>query len=139
MKRKDEIKAGLEVERTGKTERGHKVVIINRMKALGTYDAAFDECIKRLAALYTEREEIEEEMKKPGFSRMVEHTNKAGNTNLVKNPLIVMRAEVTSRILEHEKELGLTPAALKRMGESAMKAKQEESPLAQALRSLSGG
>lgn len=125
--------------KTGKTERGHKVVIINRMKALGTYDVAFEECIRRLAALYAEREEIEEEIKSPEFSRLVNHTNKAGKTNIVKNPLLAMRAEVTAQIMEHEKELGLTPSALKKISDTAARNKAEESPLAQALRSMSAG
>lgn len=112
-------------------------MIVNKMRALGVYDDAFDECVKRLATLYEERAEIEAEMKKDGFERLIQHTNKAGKTNLVKNPLVIMRAEVTSQIMEHEKELGLTPSALKRINAAAIKEEPKESALAKALRSLS--
>lgn len=104
-----------------KTERQYKQDIVTRMKAIGTYREEFLPTVERLAALYRERDKIEKNYEESGGEPVVIHTNKFGASNLAKNPYLTARDEVYDQLLSHERELGLTPAALKKMNESAMR------------------
>lgn len=114
-----------------------KRTIIERMQKLGTYKPQYMEAINRTAKLYVQMEAIEQAYEKSGGNVVVTHTNKAGAKNFVKNPFLQARDEVYTQLLAHERELGLTPAALKRINESAM-AKEKKSTLGEALKALSG-
>ena len=61
------------------------------------------------------------------------HTNKAGATNPTKNPFLTARDEVYSQLLSHERELGLTPSALKKMNEAALRSPTASTGFAGAL------
>jgi len=111
--------------------------IIKRMRSIGTYRDEFMPTIERLAALYIQCAKIEEQFAATGGNAVVRHTNKAGATNLSKNPYLSARDEVFTQILAHERELGLTPAALRKMGMQAI-SEAKPSALAEALRKLSG-
>ena len=114
-----------------------KRTIIERMTKLGTYKPQYMEAINRTAKLYVQMDEIEAAFAKSGGNVVVTHTNKAGAKNFVKNPFLQARDEVYTQLLAHERELGLTPAALKRINEAAM-AKEKKSALGEALKALSG-
>lgn len=114
-----------------------KRTIIERMTKLGTYKPQYMEAINRTAKLYMQMDEIEAAFAKSGGNVVVTHTNKAGAKNFVKNPFLQARDEVYTQLLAHERELGLTPAALKRINESAM-IKEKKSTLGEALKALSG-
>lgn len=114
-----------------------KRTIIERMTKLGTYKPQYMEAINRTAKLYIQMDEIEAAFAKSGGNVVVTHTNKAGAKNFVKNPFLQARDEVYTQLLAHERELGLTPAALKRINESAM-IKEKKSTLGEALKALSG-
>lgn len=107
------------------------------MTALGIYKPQYAALIERTAKLYLKLEELEAEYAKSGAGRFVEYTNKAGATNLVPNPYIRAIEEAYAELIVHERELGLTPAALRKI------ATAEEAPskskLALALEKLSGG
>jgi phage terminase small subunit len=119
------------------TERQYKNEIVKRMKALGVYKDEFSPTIDRTAALYVHRDKIETEFAASGGNAVVKHTNKAGATNAIKNPFLSARDEVYSQLLAHERELGLTPSALKKINEASMKPKRSSS-LADALKALGG-
>ena len=112
-----------------------KRLIRDRMTALGIYKAQYAALIERTAKLYLKLEELEEEYAKSGNSRFVEYTNKAGATNLVPNPYIRAIEEAYAELIVHERELGLTPAALRKIA-TAEEAPQK-SKLALALEKLS--
>lgn len=114
-----------------------KRTIIERMTKLGTYKPQYMEAINRTAKLYVQMDEIEAAFAKSGGNVVVTHTNKAGAKNFVKNPFLQARDEVYTQLLAHERELGLTPAALKRINEAAM-AKEKKSTLGEALKALGG-
>ena len=114
-----------------------KRTIIERMQKLGTYKPQYMEAINRTAKLYVHMDEIEAAFERSGGKIIITHTNKAGAKNLVKNPFLQARDEVYTQLLAHERELGLTPAALKRINEAAM-AKEKKSTLGEALKALSG-
>lgn len=114
-----------------------KRTIIERMTKLGTYKPQYMEAINRTAKLYVQMDEIEAAFAESGGNVVVTHTNKAGAENFVKSPFLQARDEVYTQLLAHERELGLTPAALKRINESAM-IKEKKSTLGEALKALSG-
>ena len=59
---------------------------------------------------------------------IVEHTNKGGATNAEQNPLIRMLNDLNRDALAYWRDLGLTPAGLKRIKESALKEPEKISP-----------
>ena len=114
-----------------------KRLIVDRMTALKIYKPQYAALIERTARLYIKLDELEAEYEKTGQARFVEYTNKAGATNLVPNPYLKAIEDVYAELLAHERELGLTPAALRKIGESS--APQQKSKLELALEKLSSG
>lgn len=112
-----------------------KRLIKDRMTALGIYKAQYAALIERTAKLYLKLEELEKGYEKCGMDPFVEYTNKAGATNLVPNPYIKAIEDAYAELIVHERELGLTPAAMRKMG-TAEEAPQK-SKLALALEKLS--
>ena len=116
-----------------KTERQYKNEIVKRMQAIGTYREEFLPTIDRLAMLYCQRDKLELQYSESGGNPVIMHTNKAGATNPTKNPFLTARDEVYSQLLSHERELGLTPSALKKMNEQALRSPNKASGFAAAL------
>lgn len=104
-------------------------------KALGLYKTAFDPTIVMLADVMVQREDTWTEFEESGGKSMLPYTNKGGAENFVKNPILLMWNELTKTALAYRRELGLTPAGLRKLDEKAMKSKKR-SPLAEALRDL---
>ena len=69
---------------------------------------------------------------------VVEHTNKAGAANLQMNPYLQALLQIHTQALAHERELGLTPAALRKLTDSVGE-KPKKSALEMALEKLGGG
>lgn len=113
-------------------------LIVERMTALGVYKPQYSALIGRTAKLYVKLDELEQEYEKSGRRRFVEYTNKAGATNLVPNPHIRAIEDAYAELLVHERELGLTPAAMRKLGE-ATAAAPKKSPLEAAIEKLTGG
>jgi len=122
-----------------KSERKYKNDIVKRMKAVGTYRDEFLPTIERLAALYVQRDRIEKQFAASGGNAVVMHTNKAKATNAVKNPFLTARDEVYTQLLSHERELGLTPSALKKLNEAELHPRKQSSGFAAALEIALGG
>ena len=116
-----------------KTERKYKNDIVKRMRAVGTYRDEFLPTIERLAVLYMQRDRIEKQFAESGGEAVILHTNKAGATNQTKSPYLTARDEVYAQLLSHERELGLTPIALKKMNEQALRSPNKASGFAAAL------
>ena len=95
--------------------------IIQRMKSVGVFRDEFLPTIERLAVLYCQRDKLEIQYTESGENPVIMHTNKAGATNPTKNPFLAARDEVYSQLLAHERELGLTPAGLKKINDAAVK------------------
>ena len=101
----------------------------------GTYRPFFDDVIMTLAGILEKRDQTQADFKKSGGHAAVKHTNKSGATNLEQNPLLRMVNDLNRDALAYWRDLGLTPAGLKRINEGAMK-KPKENALAKALREL---
>ena len=114
---------------------GKRQLIRERLKALNLYKPQFASLIDRTAKLYLKLEELEKAYEKSGMERFVEYTNKAGATNLVPNPYIKAIEDAYAELIVHERELGLTPAALRKI--AAAEETTQQSPLVSALKKLS--
>ena len=106
-------------------------------EASGTYRPYFEDTIRTLAAIMEKRDEAEEAYKKMGSEPIVEYTNKMGATNWVKNPALTMWDDLNKSALAYWRDLGLTPAGLKKIDQKAMKKVQKDA-LSEALKDLGG-
>lgn len=93
-------------------------------EAAGTYKPFFDSVIETLADILAKRDGAEEQYQKTGGKAIVKHTNKGGNTNIEKNPCLVLINDLNRDALAYWKELGLTPASLKRIDDETLKQKK---------------
>ena len=98
------------------TEPEYAEQITSRCESLGTWREEFASTRSRLAKIYT---------------------NKAGAKNAARNPFLVELDTLYDQALTYERELGLTPAALRKINEDALKPRKR-SGLEQALRLLEG-
>lgn len=103
----------------------------------GTYREYFDYTIDTLASILEKRDEIAKEYQRNGSHPLIPYTNKNGSTNLVKNPAIVLWDDLNKSALAYWRDLGLTPAGLKKIDEAALK-KQKRGGLMEALAELGG-
>ncbi len=117
------------------TKKKWETLIKEQCVALGTYREAFGPIIQILAEIMEQRDKTYQEFKKSGGKSAVEYTNKAGATNISKNPLLVLWDDLNKSALPYWRDLGLTPAGLKKINEQAMKTKKK-SALEEALRDL---
>lgn len=111
--------------------------IVRRMQTLGVYRAQYGAAIDRLADLYVQLDELTAAYEAEGRQAIMEHTNKAGAVNLAMNPTLQAMLQIQTQALAHERELGLTPAALKRLGEK--ETAKEKSPLEAMLEKMGAG
>lgn len=97
----------------------------------GTYQPFFDPAISTLSEILEKRDAIETDYKRLGEKPVIVYTNKGGKSNPVKNPLLVLWAELNKDALAYWRDLGLTPAGYKRINEKpAAKTETFESVLA---------
>lgn len=87
----------------------------------GTYRPYFDQAIDTLAGIMENRDKAQEYYERSGSEPVVMYTNKANEKNLVKNPILVMVSDLNAQALTYWRDLGLTPAGLKKINEDAMK------------------
>lgn len=114
-----------------------KIKIVKACNAIGTYRPAFEPVIETLAETLQRRDEVGAAYKKDGARPVIEYTNKGGATNMSKNPLLVQWDDLNKSALAYWRDLGLTPAGLKKIDERAMQP-QKQSALAAALKDLAG-
>ena len=94
----------------------------------GTYEPFFELTIDQLAGIMENRDAAQKLYKESGGSPVIEHTNKGGNTNLVKNPALVIINECNQQALAYWRDLGLTPSGFKKLGnDMSSKTKKETS------------
>ena len=120
------------------TEKGFREKIRAACRGVGTYREEFESMIYRLAELYVRREATKDEFRKSGGRTIIKQTNKGGNSYATKNPLLAEIDFIDKTILDMERELGLTPQAIRKINEAAIgkKPQAEDDPLAVALGEL---
>lgn len=102
--------------------------IVKAMKAIGTYKKEYTPTIERLAGMRRQ------------YAALVDGYNRLTKDDFVNNkkPVIVtMMENIRKDILAYERDLGLTPAALKKI--DAQKELPKSSALADALAVLGNG
>ena len=104
-------------------------------KEAGTYKTCFDATIHALADILEQRDIANDYFQANGAEPVVEFTNKNGSTNLVKNPALAIVNDLDKLALTYWRDLGLTPAGLKKINDAAMK-KTKRSGLAEVLKDL---
>ena len=90
----------------------------------GTYQPYFDDVIDTLAGILENRDRAQEQFELMKCQPVVSHTNKGGNTNLVKNPALVIINDCNAQALTYWKELGLTAKAYQTMQKSGFQRKE---------------
>lgn len=118
------------------TEKGYAQDIKRKCIALGIWRDEFERMQKRLAKVYVRIDEVERLFTDSGGAYIVKHKNNKGETNPARNPYIVELDILYDQATVCEKELGLTAAALKKINENALHAR-EDSPLAGMFKVLS--
>lgn len=111
--------------------------ITDACKEAGTYKPYFDHVIDTLAGIMEQRDSAQAIFEKTGSQTVIRHTNKGGATNVAKNPALVVVMDMNTQALAYWRDLGLTPAGLRKINEAAMKEKGR-SALAEALAELGG-
>jgi len=106
--------------------------IIKKMKEVGTYNVSFIYTINVLAKVLMDYETTTEQFAKTGGSIVIKHTNKNGSANIVKNPLYLALEKLRDDTIAYSRELGLTPAGLKRINQDGNKP-EKKSKLEQIL------
>lgn len=104
-------------------------------QAAGTYRSYFDDVIATLAEILERRDRAREMFEASGGNILVKHTNKAGATNIEQNPTLRMINDLNRDALAYWRDLGLTPAGLKKIDEASMK-QRKKSALAEALKGI---
>ena len=102
----------------------------------GTYQIYFDSIIDTLAGILEIRDKAQEKFEQSGGNPVVMHTNKGGATNMIKNPALVAIMDCNSQALAYWRDLGLTPAGLRRLGDKGLLNKDDGGGLADALAEL---
>lgn len=115
-----------------------KSKIKSATKKAGTYQPFFDAVIDTLAGILEKRDTAQDLFDRSGGNVIVKHTNKGGATNLELNPALRLINDLNRDALAYWRDLGLTPAGLKRINEAAMQKKEKGSALEEALKSIGG-
>lgn len=105
------------------TRKQWKSKIKKQCNDAGTYKKHHDPIIDTLAGVLEKRDEAERQYEESGAAPVIEYTNKAGATNTVKNPALVVIIELNTQALAFWRDLGLTPAGLKKLNGDALTAK----------------
>lgn len=116
-----------------------KPLIAEASKQAGTYKPFFDYVIDTLAGILERRDLAIDTFEKTGGKVIVKHTNKGGSTNLEQNPALRLVNDLNRDALAYWRDLGLTPAGLKKINESVLKDDNKSSSLEEALKKLSSG
>ena len=102
----------------------------------GTYRNIFDAVIDTLSDVLEQRDRAKEQFMKSGGNMVISYTNKGGATNPSKNPFMLAWDDLNSTALSYWRELGLTPAALRKMTGTTAPAEEKKSGLAEALKAI---
>lgn len=119
------------------TKNRWKALILDQMKELGVADPAYHSAVETLASILEQRDKVHKEFRASGGKAAQEYTNKAGATNLTKNPLLVLWDELNKTALAYWRELGLTPSSYKKMTGDPMK-RERPKGLSAVLETLDG-
>lgn len=102
----------------------------------GTFQPQFRYVIETLAQIMEDRDKAHEQYIASGANPTIIHTNKAKEKNIVKNPMLVMEMELNAQALAYWRDLGLTPAGLRKLNAEVVKENQGGGNLEKILEGL---
>ena len=102
----------------------------------GTYRDYFDSIIDTLAGIMELRDGAQEQFEESGGRTMIEYSNARGKTNNIKNPALIVLMDCNAQALAYWRDLGLTPAGLKKINEAALAKGKKESALEKVLKEI---
>lgn len=111
-----------------------KGIIEEQIRAKKIDAAEYAPVVETLAGILEQRDKVFTEYRKSKEGPVVEYTNKAGATNLVKNPRILLWDDLNKSALLYWKELGLTPSSYKKI--TGGKPQKTISGLAEAIAAI---
>ena len=115
-----------------------KEKIIKACKDAGTYKPFFDSVIDTLSVILENRDNAQKDFEDSGGYAVIEHTNQGGATNITKNPELTIIMDLNTQALAYWRDLGLTPAGLKKINDTMAKVEIKESALEKALKEIGG-
>lgn len=98
--------------------------ILYATKKIGTYNNAFNQIINTLSDILTERDRVYEQYVADGARPLIEVTTDRGAKQQRPNPLLKQWNELNASALAYWRDLGLTPAGLKKINEDGLKEKK---------------
>ena len=113
-----------------------KSVIKKKMTEVGTYKPAFEKTIETLSNILEHRDAVYNEFVNDGSAYIITRVSDRGAMNSAKNPLFVIWTDLNTQALQYWRDLGLTPAGLKRIDESAVKISGNKESFESILSSL---
>lgn len=105
----------------------------------GTYQPQFQYVIETLAQIMEDRDKAHAQYVEDGGRPTIIHVNRAKEANVVKNPMLVVEMELNAQALAYWRDLGLTPAGLRKLNADAVKEKPVTINLEKILEGLADG
>lgn len=103
------------------TKKVWKKKIREACESIGTYREEYDSVIDTLAEIMEIRDDAVKQYEDSGGKPVVEHTNKAGHTNMIKNPALQVLNDANLQALAYWRDLGLTPSGFKKLDGTVVK------------------
>lgn len=113
-----------------------KTIITKQMSALNIKTEPYKPVIATLCDILEQRDAVYAQYIDEGAQPVREYTNKAGATNLTKNPLLILWDDLNKSALAYWRDLGLTPSSYKKL--AAETQPEKKSALTEALSKLDG-
>ena len=98
--------------------------ILTACKNVGTYKKSFDQMINTLASILEERDRVYRLYLDGGAKPLIEVTSDRGAKNQRPNPLLKQWNDLNTSALAFWRDLGLTPAGLKKINDDELKEKK---------------
>ena len=111
-------------------------LIITQTKELGVYKPSFDSVIETLASILEKRDIALMEFEESGGELVTEFVSDRGAVNLKRNPRLQVWQDLNSQALAYWRDLGLTPAGLKKLKDLEIKSTSDMSGLERALNGI---
>lgn len=110
--------------------------IVKKCESVGTYKKEFLPVINTLADILEERDRVRTQYRQEGSQPVVEFVSDRGAVNKRKNPLLLTWEDLNKDALAYWKELGLTPAGLRKLNAETVKGEKAAGSLEKLLAGL---
>ena len=110
-------------------------IITESCEKVGTNRPQFLPVVETLAGILAKRDAAEKKFRDEGSQYIIEKVNtRSGEANPAKNPLLILIMDLNTQALAYWRDLGLTPAGLKKLnGEITVK---KDASLSDVLKDL---